>query len=226
MCSPKSFNSRPHKEVDAYSFNSSIVVSFFQLTTSQGGRRNIAILKPHLFPFNSRPHKEVDWERIRCRLERIRFQLTTSQGGRLWLSLTWALYSSFQLTTSQGGRHVQKEINGSEQEVFQLTTSQGGRRLMRSRRISRLSSFNSRPHKEVDRRDIQELHRSGPFNSRPHKEVDQQPRQEADTLSSFQLTTSQGGRHCHVLTTLVIFSFQLTTSQGGRLLKSFLIAVL
>ena len=77
--------------------------------------------------------------------------------------------------------------------LFQLTTSQGGRRFDETKR-SRYRSFNSRPHKEVDRPQpldrlntnlsTHDLTRRStylialflslmiPFNSRPHKEVD------------------------------------------------------
>ena len=55
----------------------------FQLTTSQGGRRN---------------------RRIHT-CETIAFQLTTSQGGRHRNSRKKCCFLCFQLTTSQGGRH-------------------------------------------------------------------------------------------------------------------------
>ena len=77
-------------------------------------------------------------------------------------------------------------------------------------------SFNSRPHKEVDRFSIVNFCVSSPFNSRPHKEVDQKvlwlcvrlepfnsrPHKEVDIAlytrgnwkRDFQFTTSQGGR--------------------------------
>ena len=54
------FNSRPRKEVDVMDTNRDTVEAVFQLTTSQGGRPNLAF-----------------WRGIRKL-----FQLTTSQGGR------------------------------------------------------------------------------------------------------------------------------------------------
>ena len=145
----KSFNSRPHKEVDR---------------SRSRPRRNCG-------SFNSRPHKEVDAicadfpsDRVLSTHDLTRrstrrdgewvdlwtFQLTTSQGGRLLFhvlrfrsspfnsrphkevdtlpdSLPALRNHHFQLTTSQGGRqHKEAEIVGTG--VFQLTTSQGGRR--------------------------------------------------------------------------------------------------
>ena len=56
-------------------------------------------------------------------------------------------------------------------EVFQFTTSQGGRQTQALERIAK-SSFNSRPHKEVDRDLDPGYFTPRSFNSRPHKEVD------------------------------------------------------
>ena len=55
----------------------------------------------------------------------------------------------FQLTTSQGGRRTD-EYGRSIFSIFQFTTSQGGRRCLSRKGITYFSSFNSRPHKEVD----------------------------------------------------------------------------
>ena len=76
----------------------------------------------------------------------------------------------FQFTTSQGGRQHDFISNGKP-IVFQFTTSQGGRLPKEYSRMA-LISFNSRPHKEVDRNNgnIADVYES--FNSRPHKEVD------------------------------------------------------
>ena len=54
------------------------------------------------------------------------------------------------------------------------------------------------------------------FNSRPHKEVDWIGKTISMTQSSFQLTTSQGGRLNSIPPPVTALSFQLTTSQGGR----------
>ena len=89
-CVLRSFNSRPHKEVDILSvsyFLLSIIFQFttsqggrlffssmsptsptFQFTTSQGGRRLLRnFLRYGTQSFNSRPHKEVDaFQRSAC----------------------------------------------------------------------------------------------------------------------------------------------------------------
>ena len=143
------FNSRPHKEVDMQSTDTTVTLQPFQFTTSQGGRQpqagnpeaeeDLAIhdltrrsttpghqLRGEIFSFNSRPHKEVDKSR-----------------------LEW----------------------------------------MRDRH-----SFNSRPHKEVDGRSGAINPYFSPFNSRPHKEVDMRLREVNMKKLNFQFTTSQGGR--------------------------------
>ncbi len=85
----KSFNSRPHAEVDGYPKRTPCISLYFQLTTSRRGRLQGAYFPaPHgalsthdltqrstgtdtrikilLYPFNSRPHAEVDvWNDIR-----------------------------------------------------------------------------------------------------------------------------------------------------------------
>ena len=55
-------------------------------------------------------------------------------------------------------------------------------------------SFNSRPHKEVDRRLAEYFIKYFPFNSRPHKEVDIGEFFGGVWENIFQFTTSQGGR--------------------------------
>ena len=60
--------------------------------------------------------------------------------------------------------------------------------------LSRLVSFNSRPHKEVDSFRIDSFGRLQPFNSRPHKEVDSLDLRIVGLSTVFQFTTSQGGR--------------------------------
>ena len=101
------------------------------------------------------------------------------------------------------------------QEDFQFTTSQGGRRLCLELE-KQGKTFNSRPHKEVDRLIQVLLHQSDlsihdltrrstidralcinvmlPFNSRPHKEVDTRQSISSALNVLFQFTTSQGGR--------------------------------
>ena len=98
--------------------------------------------------------------------------------------------------------------------------------------------FNSRPHKEVDwakkgfdpngNLSIHDLTRRStscvyhavtggfPFNSRPHKEVDISDVVNKIIATTFQFTTSQGGRHALNGLFLLDDTFQFTTSQGGR----------
>ena len=190
MCT---FNSRPHKEVDPLERSArqgcdlsihdltrrstetgsgDSYLKGFQFTTSQGGRRDDALV----------PSEDRD------------FQFTTSQGGRLVSSHVLNLHFVFQFTTSQGGRlrHFPADICYKRLSIhdltrrstdmphhfrptrdlsihdltrrstsrvsrriddylnFQFTTSQGGRLWRQSRSTNRLMPFNSRPHKEVD----------------------------------------------------------------------------
>ena len=144
----------------------------FQLTTSRRGRQHQDLPFP--------PH--------------LTFQLTTSRRGRPAAGSMVSNMSSFQLTTSRRGRRAVTDETYVLQ-VFQLTTSRRGRLLLRkifscliilsthdlTQRSTCLpesplqarSSFNSRPHAEVDSELLTAfpLHRS--FNSRPHAEVDQ-----------------------------------------------------
>ena len=77
-------------------------------------------------------------------------------------------------------------------------------------------SFNSRPHTEVDWIVCTPLTISLSFNSRPHTEVDNTSGCRQQKHSTFQLTTSHGGRlHCCSVIQRVDV-FQLTTSHGGR----------
>ena len=99
------------------------------------------------------------------------FQFTTSQGGRLHVPKSQDTIGAFQFTTSQGGRQV-KQVEANPLQFFQFTTSQGGRPGCILYSMTRLSTFNSRPHKEVDNFLIRCWSPSTPFNSRPHKEVD------------------------------------------------------
>ena len=211
-----------------------------------------------LIYFNSRPHKEVDQTQHSAIHSLITFQLTTSQGGRLsrvfssWvcphisthdltrrstaICCAFTRADAFQLTTSQGGRPLSNHDVASAL-AFQLTTSQGGRHQVVVV-VVRFMYFNSRPHKEVDRK--HRLRRSvwekfqlttsqggrllnsdiiPPmlyFNSRPHKEVDRLMVLDAHSMTTFQLTTSQGGRQCLLMLEKGYQIFQLTTSQGGR----------
>ena len=59
-----------------------------------------------------------------------------------------------------------------------------------------IQAFNSRPHKEVDKNSLVFLLRIRSFNSRPHKEVDAVGDLKKQIKAFFQFTTSQGGRRC------------------------------
>ena len=54
------------------------------------------------------------------------------------------------------------------------------------------------------------------FNSRPHKEVDRHLLEDSLQPLTFQFTTSQGGRLKVGAGSGFIWNFQFTTSQGGR----------
>ena len=99
---------------------------------------------------------------------------------------------------------------------FQLTTSQGGRQIFSSFEHPIKIYFNSRPHKEVDKKERMITDEVEDFNSRPHKEVDYTDYRIYYYSKTFQLTTSQGGRPVQVSVLVTVFVFQLTTSQGGR----------
>ena len=143
------FNSRPHKEVDALcTFNVSIVFPF-QFTTSQGGRHTTRTFPGVIGSF----------------------QFTTSQGGRLLileLSLSPDALSIHDLTRRSTGYLLRlliydcafnsrphKEVDPEPQSPTKTERS-----------------FNSRPHKEVDRAVRRQVNPDRSFNSRPHKEVD------------------------------------------------------
>ena len=63
------------------------------------------------------------------------------------------------------------------------------------------------------------------FNSRPHKEVDSSRNFFTRHNTSFQFTTSQGGRRGHYSDTPMGTLFQFTTSQGGRQSDQFWVCI-
>ena len=69
----RSFNSRPHKEVDVSVSLPHSLPYIFQFTTSQGGRPEFEVVRSVRCPFNSRPHKEVDLRRASCILKQDSF---------------------------------------------------------------------------------------------------------------------------------------------------------
>ena len=105
-----------------------MILTIFQFTTSQGGRRS-PIVPQNITPatFNSRPHKEVDQVALAVAALRRYFQFTTSQGGRLPFRFHQIVRTSFN-------SRPHKEVDSTQMEfrsscvIFQFTTSQGGRR--------------------------------------------------------------------------------------------------
>ncbi len=148
--------------------------------------------------FNSRPHKEVD---RRLKAFSVRFDLSIHDLTR---RSTTAIRKhgnalNFQFTTSQGGRRSRRG-SCKTRLTFQFTTSQGGRLDVLHTHYTKTS-----------------------FNSRPHKEVDPGFQKNILTNINFQFTTSQGGRRRDVIAVADDIFFQFTTSQGGRLLKRYIL---
>ena len=190
----------------------------------------------------------------------VRFQFTTSQGGRRirctsyirWTGIsihdltrrsTW-ISQSIVIPVDDFNSRPHKEVDQSDDRrwteksisIHDLTRRSTAERLMSG--LER-RHFNSRPHKEVDLAFHQYHPSPYHFNSRPHKEVDRADVAQTIADTSFQFTTSQGGRrfprirtdrwyyfnsrpHKEVDTVsssneLHTGTFQFTTSQGGRL---------
>ena len=187
----------------------------FQFTTSQGGRPSISqwlsywrfisihdLTRRSTLPRRSHLHHYfISIHDLTRRSTRTRF-------------CHFGFSMSFQFTTSQGGRLKLTQAS-QPSETFQFTTSQGGRPLIYGFWVFRWY-FNSRPHKEVDTDVFNQHVFEQYFNSRPHKEVDPKcwgNRTKSD-ISIHDLTRRS--------TSLRVFfesptSFQFTTSQGGRL---------
>ena len=90
-------------------------------------------------------------------------------------------------------------------------------------------SFNSRPHKEVDRDKVRETHGETTFNSRPHKEVDIINLCPPSSTGIFQLTTSQGGRphqrySCHCSSDLSTHDLTRRSTSGTTLPQKHLLS--
>ena len=232
------FNSRPHEEVDSliqngssvtivisthdltrrstrYKMDFKLLVTTFQLTTSRGGRpeslaSKIGKLKISTHDltrrstsfagqwrrwqtnFNSRPHEEVDyWMMVKFFHTFISTHDLTRRSTYCWYTLCYT--NTFQLTTSRGGRLLYSGVGFSE------------------------GNFNSRPHEEVDG-----LYRNDLIVGRYISTHDLTRRSTLMTItpfsnaSTFQLTTSRGGRRSFALPNPSNKPFQLTTSRGGR----------
>ena len=123
----QSFNSRPHKEVDHNVLY--LLISRFPFNSRPHKEVDCGVMlyAYKSVSFNSRPHKEVDHYHESGDADSKNFQFTTSQGGRRLIDSIHRMCKSFQFTTSQGGRPARPVPHGS------------------------FCSFNSRPHKEVDR---------------------------------------------------------------------------
>ena len=215
--SSRNFNSRPHKEVDGSPLITSVLISPFQLTTSQGGRRSPPRMQSALHDIST--HDLTRRSTCTC---------YTSYGKP----------SEFQLTTSQGGRlkevpHLQPSLYFNSRPHKEVDITQAFRSLQRKH-------FNSRPHKEVDTKHERRVLQVWYFNSRPHKEVDSiSPNRTEKTvrISTHDLTRRSTSCCIPSITVLIISThdltrrsttvfadppnctlFQLTTSQGGRLL--------
>ena len=134
-------------------------------------RINCQLFLYHTIPFNSRPHEEVD-------LGRNVYKRTTE---------------GFQFTTSRGGRPAKI---APEHCFFSLSIHD------LTRRSTLLACY------------IQYLQSS--FNSRPHEEVDKILPLLSVSVGAFQFTTSRGGRRFPLRISLIIGCFQFTTSRGGR----------
>ena len=165
-----SFNSRPHKEVDADGVIQTLPVLSFQFTTSQGGRLYGSTALDDIWQLSIH-------------------DLTRRSTQSVLIRADWSFLSIHDLTR----RSTDKTPVRVPELSFQFTTSQGGRPGERLQPIFELT-FNSRPHKEVDH--SIRIHKilKMPFNSRPHKEVDVALFNRVKLGEIFQFTTSQGGR--------------------------------
>ena len=122
-------------------------ISIFQFTTSQGGRLCPQEGNCTQGSFNSRPHKEVDISLCASvDVNRLSIHdLTRRSTCRISLGDSRCILSIHDLTRRSTLLNFSLLVGVS----FQFTTSQGGR--LGSTTMSNVfSSFNSRPHKEVD----------------------------------------------------------------------------
>ena len=168
--SRRSFNSRPHEEVDCTDVHalslphilsthdltkrstspaySARISSTFQLTTSRRGRQISGMDAVQYFSFNSRPHEEVD-----------RHGQPARHGGGL---------STHDLTKrstwEHGGVYI-TQILSTHDLTKRSTVQTAGMEYEKG-------PFNSRPHEEVDCNNSILINSLNPFNSRPHEEVD------------------------------------------------------
>ena len=167
----------------------------FQLTTSQGGRRNVYDLTfedvdisthdltrrstiDHQFLFlrqkyfNSRPHKEVDFFSVNASRPCIHISThDLTRRSTLHMKIL-AIRFPFQLTTSQGGRPM-LSFRYQPPLAFQLTTSQGGRPGSQADNGGRVGISTHDLTRRSTKYNGSRLSSLINFNSRPHKEVDE-----------------------------------------------------
>ena len=143
----------------------------FQLTTSHGGRHmKERLATTHNETFNSRPHTEVDMERHE------------------------ALMDDLKLSTHDLTRRSTREDSGRDRSRS-LSTHDLTRRSTSKERLQKLkiTSFNSRPHTEVDEIDLL----SYPIRVLSTHDLTRRSTYWTDfdfMAENFQLTTSHGGR--------------------------------
>ena len=124
-----SFNSRPHKEVDAAAL----------------------WISARLHPFNSRPHKEVDREDLSTRLLSYPFNSRPHKEVDLQDGARFSSSKIFQFTTSQGGRHMWV-IYAVARLILSIHDLTRRSTPVLAKEFRDFETFNSRPHKEVDRK--------------------------------------------------------------------------
>ena len=148
-----------------------------------------------LFYFNSRPHKEVDFDNGASYISQTisTHDLTRRSTAKASGDLSNAL--TFQLTTSQGGR---RNVYDLTFEDVDISTHDLTRRSTIDHQFLflRQKYFNSRPHKEVD---FFSVNASRPCIHISTHDLTRRSTSRQDfyfLYTLFQLTTSQGGRHC------------------------------
>ena len=143
----KYFNSHPHKEDDLLLFikRCHLVISTHILTRRMTdlflGYFSVVVISTHILT------RRMTTFNLDALIDNL-FQLTSSQGGWRMSTIKSLLKKAFQLTSSQGGWRLSLFWQ-HRSEIFQLTSSQGGwRGILES--TTKLTNFNSHPHKEDD----------------------------------------------------------------------------
>ena len=207
--------SRPRKEVDGKTEEEIKATREFQLTTSQGGRRNFFFDSAtlHIFQlttsqggrllqllslpipdlhFNSRPREEVDVFAPGRRKKDTHFNSQPREevdGTNLQVE-AGTIISTHDLTRRSTFTATFSADTGF---AFQLTTSQGGRRYCRKALLHN-QHFNSRPHKEVDDGTASYRDKHGRISTHDLTKRSTCICHYSSCSSKFQLTTSRRGR--------------------------------